>query len=172
MTLLYPGSFDPVTLGHIDIAVRGAKICNRLIVAVLDNPSKTGLFPVQARIEFLQDALGSINNIEVSSFSGLLAEYARQMSVTAILRGVRTSGDLESETRYATANRLISDGVETVFLPSTPLLSHISSSIVREAAQHIYAGNLSDFALCNMVTPQVQDALRKKYSVKSTNNKN
>jgi len=165
MTILYPGSFDPVTLGHIDIAVRGAKIATRLIVAVLDNTNKKPLFSAKERISFLQDALGHISNVEIDSFSGLLVEYAKQKNVTAILRGVRSPGDVENEARYAVFNRLLSElnNIETIFITASPSLSFISSSIVREVAFHIYSSNLNDTTLHNMVTPSVQHALSKVY---------
>ena len=165
MTLIYPGSFDPVTLGHTDIAMRGAKIATRLIVAVLDNTNKQPLFSTAERIAFLQDALGHIGNIEIDSFSGLLAEYAKHKHATAILRGLRSPGDFESEARYATCNRLLSaSNIETIFIPASPPLSFISSGIVREAA--LYINNLDDAALRNMVSPMVQDALKKRFNSK------
>ena len=165
MTLIYPGSFDPVTLGHTDIAIRGAKIATRLIVAVLDNTNKQPLFSTAERIALLQDTLGHIRNIEVDSFSGLLAEYTKRKHATAILRGLRGPGDLESEARYATCNSLLSsNNIETIFITASPSLSFISSSIVREAAFHISTSNLDDSALRNMVSPSVQDALKKRFS--------
>jgi len=171
MTIIYPGSFDPVTLGHIDIAVRGAKLATRLIVAVLGNTNKEPFFCVKERIALLQDALGHIGNVEIDTFSGLLAEYAKQKHATAILRGLRSPGDFENEARYATFNRLLSEtsNIETIFIPAAPSLSFISSSIVREAAFHIYSNNLNDTALCNMVTPSVQLALLK--NIKRNNGK-
>jgi len=172
MTLIYPGSFDPVTLGHIDIATRGSGLADRLIVAVLENVGKKSLFSVEERLAFLRKAFGHIKNIEIASFSGLLADYAKGENVTAILRGLRTSGDFESESKYAVYNRLLSvgaetgpesgskSGIETIFITASPSLSFISSSIVREAAFHIYTSNLSDDALCNMVDPNVKAALK------------
>ena len=156
MTLIYPGSFDPLTLGHVDIALRGAKLAKRLIVAVLDNTNKNPLFSAAERVVFLQNALGHIANIQIDSFSGLLAEYADQKNATAILRGLRSPGDFETETRYAVCNSLLSqNNLETIFITASPSLSFISSSIVREAAFHIS----NNSALCNMVTPHVQAAL-------------
>jgi len=172
MTLIYPGSFDPATLGHIDIATRGAKLADRLIVAVLDNLNKKSIFTVNERISLLQKEFAHIPNIEIDSFSGLLAEYTRQKSATAILRGVRGPGDFESESRYAANNWVLSasvqnggitHGIETLFITANPYISYISSTIVREAAFHIYSNNLCDSALLNMVTPNVQTALQKHY---------
>ena len=162
MTLIYPGSFDPVTLGHVDIALRGAKIATRLIVAVLDNTNKKPLFSTAERVAFLQDALGHVSNIAIDSFSGLLVDYVKQQSATAILRGLRSPGDFESEARYATCNRLLStNSLETIFITASPSLSFISSSIVREAA--FYIGSLDESALGAMVSPTVLDALKKIY---------
>ena len=162
MTLIYPGSFDPVTLGHTDIALRGAKIATKLVVAVLDNPNKKALFSVEERVAFLQDALGHVGNIHIGSFSGLLVDYAGRQSATAILRGLRSPGDFESEGRYAICNRLLSaSGLETIFITASPSLSFISSSIVREAA--FYIGSLDESALGAMVSPTVLDALKKIY---------
>ena len=156
MILIYPGSFDPVTLGHMDIAERGARLATRLIVAVLDNPNKKPLFCSEERVALLQESLGHVKNIEIDRFSGLLAEYATQKNAAAILRGLRSPGDFETEARYAAYNKLLSNaGLETVFIPASPPLSYISSSIVREAAFHIS----NNSALCNMVTPHVQAAL-------------
>ena len=172
MTLIYPGSFDPVTLGHIDIATRGAKFATRLIVAVLDNINKKSLFTTEERISLLQHEFAHIPNIEAASFSGLLAEYAQKNNATAILRGVRSAGDFESEAKYAANNWVLSahagdngsfSGIETIFITANPYISYVSSTIVREAAFHIYNSNLCDKALLNMVTPNVQAALRKQY---------
>jgi len=172
-------------LGHIDIALRGANLASHLIVAVLDNSNKTPLFSTEERMALLQESLGHIKNIKIDSFSGLLVEYAKQKQATAILRGLRTPGDFETESRYAVCNGVLSvalsgqhggettgaergvascsEGawgcnphlIETIFLTASPSLSFISSSIVREAAFHIS----NNSALCNMVTPHVQKAL-------------
>ena len=157
MTLIYPGSFDPVTLGHIDIASRGAVLASRLVVAVLNNSNKKPFFSTKERIALLQESLGHIKNIEIDSFNGLLVDYAKQKNATAILRGLRSAGDFESESRYAVCNKLLSNvELETIFIPASPSLSYISSSVVREAAFHIS----NNSALCNMVTPHVQLALQ------------
>jgi len=156
MTLVYPGSFDPVTIGHIDVAQRGAKISSRLIVAVLDNPNKKTMFTVDERINMLKKSLDT--QIEVDFFSGLLADYVKLRKADAILRGVRCSGDYESEARYAACNYRLSDGADTVFLSANPAFAHISSSIVREIAA--YSSNF-----ISMVTPAVRDALIQKVSI-------
>ena len=161
MTLIYPGSFDPVTLGHIDIAQRGASMANKLVVAVLTNASKTPHFTLNQRIAFLEDALGHIPNIEIDTFGGLLVDYARLKNATAIIRGIRGATDFENEAMYATHNKLLSgqSKLETIFIPATPSLSYISSTIAREAAHHIQANSLQNIALENLVTPMVKAAL-------------
>ena len=159
MTLVYPGSFDPVTLGHVDIALRGAKVADKLIVAVLDNPNKKPIFSVTERLEFLQDAFRNVPNIEIDSFSGLLADYATRRQASAILRGVRNAADFEQEAKYAVYNNLLM-GIETFFITASPSLQHISSSMVREAAQLIYANAYSDLALDSLVTSKVKTALK------------
>jgi len=166
--LIYPGSFDPVTLGHIDIAMRGAKIATKLIVAVLDNSNKTSFFTITERVALLKEALGNTTNIEVDEFSGLLVEYAHKKNATAILRGIRNPADYESEARYAECNRLLSQGdskLETIFLPASPSLSFISSSIVREAALHIYKNNYSEAALQKLVPLPVCNALKNRIKI-------
>jgi len=165
MTLIYPGSFDPVTIGHIDIALRGAKLGPRLIVAVLDNPAKDAFFTASQRMDFLKESFADCPNIEVDTFSGLLAEYARLQRADAILRGLRSPGDFESEYRYAAANRELTSGIETIFIPANPSYAHISSSIVREAAKYIYSSGPSDSAdsaIRKMVPAVVATALEKK----------
>ncbi|MCL2500533.1 MAG: pantetheine-phosphate adenylyltransferase [Defluviitaleaceae bacterium] len=160
MTLLFPGSFDPVTLGHIDIVRRAAALAERLIVAVLDNPHKTPLFSTDERTVLLWDALHDVKGIEIATFSGLLAEYAGQRNVTAIVRGVRDAEDFIGEARYAWHNRLF-DGTETILIPSNPAFSHISSRIVREAAEHIYPTGSDDSVLRKLVPDNVRTALRR-----------
>ena len=161
MTLIYPGSFDPVTLGHVDIARRGAKMATKLVVAVLTNAKKTPHFTLSQRIAFLEDALAGIPNVEIDSFSGLLVEYTRLKSATAVIRGIRGSTDFENESMYATHNKLLSgtQDLETIFVPATPSMAYISSSIAREAAFHIKQNNLQSIALENLVTPMVKTAL-------------
>jgi len=162
MVLLYPGSFDPVTYGHIDVARRGAKLADRLIISVVDNPNKTTLFSVEQRMGFLQSIFGDSINVEVDSFCGLLADYARCKGATAILRGLRTLGDFETESAYAAANALLSE-IDTIFIAATPSLCCISSSIVREAASYVYSSGSNESgeaAIGAMVPPSVQVALK------------
>jgi pantetheine-phosphate adenylyltransferase len=166
VTAIYPGSFDPVTLGHIDIIRRAAKLADRLTVAVLDNPRKKPLFSVAERVAFLHDALDGVEGVEITAFSGLLAEFARQRGVTAIIRGLRDAEDYTNETRYARNNRLFKGNIETLFIPASPELSHISSRIAREAAAFILPAGLDDAALRQLVPNAVRAALREKFTKK------
>jgi len=160
MTLVYPGSFDPVTLGHIDMVYRGKKLADKLIVAVLDNPNKNSLFTVSERIDLLKSIFH--DDIVVDSFSGLLADYVKLNKVDGILRGLRTEADFGTESQYAINNKLLSDGVETIFLTANPSLSFISSSIVREIAAFSNGQRLE-----GMVTSLVQERIVNKLKIQA-----
>lgn len=170
MILIYPGSFDPITAGHTDIICRAAKFAQRVIIAVLENPNKKTLFSVEERIAFIKEALRTKDTcpIEVDSFSGLLSEYALRKKADAILRGLRTSEDFEHENKYAVSNSALSaslgNQVETVFLPASPALTFVSSSIIKEAAAHIYKANLDDSFIAKLVPPLARAALQKSFS--------
>lgn len=131
---LFPGSFDPVTLGHLDIIRRAAAVFDEVVVGVLHNPEKPGRFPVEKRIEMLEKACTGIPGVRVTAFGGLTAELARQMDVRVLVRGVRGSADLESETAMAAVNRGLLPGLETVFLPASPGNTAISSTMVCQLA--------------------------------------
>lgn len=165
MILIYPGSFDPVTIGHVDIIRRAKKFASRVIVAVLENPNKQTLFTAAERIAFIKEALAD-EPVEVESFSGLLSEYAIKKDADAILRGLRTSEDFEHENKYAATNAALSESfgaqIETIFIPATPALTFVSSSIIREAAAHIYKNNLDDSFIAELVPLSARSALNKK----------
>ncbi|MCL2360863.1 MAG: pantetheine-phosphate adenylyltransferase [Defluviitaleaceae bacterium] len=167
MSAIYPGSFDPVTYGHIDIARRSAKVFGRIIVAVLDNPDKTPLFDINERMALLREAFSQDTNIEVESFSGLLVDYAQQKGIGTIVRGLRGSEDIAKEMPYAIWNRKLSTElaipVETVYFTAEPDLAHISSSIVKEVAAFVYPAGMSDTEITQAVPPIVCTALREKY---------
>jgi len=131
---LYPGSFDPVTLGHLDIIRRAAAIFDQVIVGVLHNPDKKGLFPVEKRVEMLKKACASIPNIRVISHSGLLADLTKEMDIPVVVRGIRGMADLESETAMARINHQLNPCLETVFLPAASGKEEISASMVRQLA--------------------------------------
>ncbi|MCW6035821.1 pantetheine-phosphate adenylyltransferase [Spirulina subsalsa FACHB-351] len=135
MRAIYPGSFDPITLGHLDIIERGSKLFDSVVVAVLCNPSKKPLFPVSQRIEQIRICTQHIPNIEIDSFDGLTVEYARLQGATALLRGLRVLSDFEKELQMAHTNKTLMDEIETVFLATSNQYSFLSSSVVKEVAQ-------------------------------------
>lgn len=152
---VYPGSFDPITLGHVDIIQRAAKQYDRLIVAVLNNLSKKPLFSVEERAELLRQATSDMPNVEVDVFRDLLVNYVVQKKAQVVVRGIRSVTDFEYELQIATTNRKLNENVETVFMMTNPLYSYLSSSVVKEIAQ--FKGDVSE-----LVTPEVQAALEMK----------
>ena len=135
MIAIYPGSFDPVTLGHVDIIQRGAKLFERVIVAVLRNPNKTPLFTVQERIDQIRLATRHLLNVEVDSFDGLTVNYAQMRQAQVLLRGLRAISDFEIELSMAHTNKTLSTQIETVFLATSNEYSFLSSSVVKEIAR-------------------------------------
>ena len=160
MTAILPGSFDPVTLGHIDLIRRGALLFDVIIAAVLDNPAKIPLFSVKERVDMLMTETACIPGVEVEAFSGLLAEFAKKRNVRYILRGVRTQMDAAYEIPMAQANSKLLEGLETVFLITDPAYGFMSSSLIREIAA--FANNFDDKILNQWISPAVKDALKKK----------
>lgn len=141
---MYPGSFDPVTTGHLDIIRRAAKTFDELVVGVLNNKQKSPLFSVEERVKILEEATKDIPNITVVSFSGLMADYARENGITVSVKGLRCSADFDAELVQAQYNHLLSDGeLETVSFFTRPEYSFISSSGVREVAS--FGGDLSPY---------------------------
>ena len=132
VTAIYPGSFDPVTHGHLDLIERGAKIFERLIVAVLQNREKDPLFKVGERVEMLREATQGWGNVEVDVFNGLLMDYARQKKARVILRGIRAISDYEYELQMALMNRRLRPELETAFLMAGEAYSYLSSHLVKE----------------------------------------
>jgi pantetheine-phosphate adenylyltransferase len=131
---VYPGTFDPVTNGHLDLADRGRKHFDRLIVAILQNEDKRPMFSVRERIELLRDATAGWDNVDVDGFDGLLVDYAQRMNATVILRGIRALTDFEYEMQMAMMNRRLAPGLEAVFLLPSEEYSFVSSRLVREVA--------------------------------------
>lgn len=152
---LYPGSFDPVTNGHLDIVKRAARMYDKLIVAVLNNKAKTPLFTMEERLALLRDACGALSNVEVASFEGLTVDFARQVGATVMVRGLRAVTDFENEIQLAHTNHALMPGIETVFLATSIRWSYLSSTTVREAAH--YGADVSKF-----VPPGVAAALAQK----------
>ena len=156
MIAIYPGSFDPITLGHIDIIERGAKLFERVIVAVLSNPSKTPLFTVETRIEQITECTNHLANVKVDSFVGLTVEYARLHNAGVLLRGLRVLSDFEKELQMSHTNQTLNSEIETVFLATTKEYSFLSSSIVKEIAQ--FGG-----AIDHLVSPNIVRDMYRKY---------
>lgn len=140
---VYPGSFDPITLGHLDIAERAAKLFDKLIIAVMLNPHKNPLFTVEERTELIRQATKHIPNIEVESFPGLLVDYLEKRGAHVIVKGLRALSDFESELAMASINRKMYAEADTIFIPTSVQYSYISSSRVKEIARH--GGNISEF---------------------------
>lgn len=138
-----PGSFDPVTLGHIDIIRRASKMFDKVIVAVLVNPSKQPSFSIQERIDFLNEATKGIDNLEIVSFDGLLASYAKEKSAVAVVKGLRAVSDFEYEFQMALTNKKLNPELETIFLTTSSQHMYLSSSMVKQVAS--FGGDISDF---------------------------
>lgn len=135
MKVVYPGSFDPVTNGHIDIILRAAKIFDEVVVCILRNNSKRYLFDVNERIELLEELLYDYDNVKVVNYSGLLIDFVEENNIDAIIRGIRAISDYETELQYAQMNKFYSKTkVETMFMVAQPEMSYLSSSIVKEIA--------------------------------------
>jgi pantetheine-phosphate adenylyltransferase len=142
MTLaVCPGSFDPVTNGHVDIVERASRLFERVRVGVLVNPAKAGRFEPEQRIAFLRDALGHLVNVDVDSFTGLLVDYCVRHGASTVVKGVRSAVDIDYETPMAQMNRTLS-GLETVFVVADPRWSFVSSSLVTEVAR--FGGDVSN----------------------------
>ncbi len=152
---IYPGSFDPVTKGHLDIIERSSALVDELIVAVLNNNAKTPLFSVEERVNMLKSVVGHLPNVRVESFSGLSVDFAEQSGAKFIVRGLRAVTDFEYELQMAQTNRSIRPAVDTLFFTTELNYAYISSTIVKEVA--FYGGDISGF-----VPPQVLDQICEK----------
>lgn len=140
---IYPGSFDPVTLGHLDIIVRSTRIVDELIVGVLDNSAKTPLFSVEERVAMLNEVVSGLGNVKVEAFHGLLINFAKMKQADIIVRGLRAVTDFEYELQISQMNRTISSEVDTMFLSTSLEYAYLSSTVVREVAS--YGGDISHF---------------------------
>lgn len=154
---VYPGSFDPVTLGHYDIINRTAKIMDRVIIGVLQNKSKTPLFSTQERVNMLKEVTAELENVEVRCFDGLLIDFARNCGANVIVRGLRAVTDFEYELQLAQTNRVIAPEIDTMFLATSLKYSYLSSSIVKEIAS--LGGEIGEF-----LHPQVAEKMLDKYA--------
>jgi pantetheine-phosphate adenylyltransferase len=156
---IYPGSFDPVTNGHLDILERGLNIFDKIIVAIMHNPVKEYLFTVEERFEMLSLTLKNLKNVEIDTFDGLLVDYVAKRKAQAILRGMRAVSDFEHEFQMALMNRRLNRDIQTVFLMTGLRWIFTSSSIIKEAAQ--FGGNIE-----GMVSPSVYQKIKEKFSPK------
>jgi pantetheine-phosphate adenylyltransferase len=155
VTAIYPGSFDPVTNGHLDLIHRGSKIFDELVVAILRNPEKNPLFSVPERREMLEAMTQDLPNVHVDEFEGLLVDYARTRQAAAVLRGIRAISDYEYELQMALMNRKLDPGLETIFMMPAEKYSYLSSRLVREVAR--LGGSVE-----GLVPPMVAERLRSK----------
>ena len=153
---VYPGSFDPITNGHIDVIRRGSKVFDRLIVAVADNPAKQSLFTKDERVDMIKEATKSFRNAGVDSFDGLVVDYVRRKKASVILRGIRTISDFEYEYQMALTNRTFAPDIETVFVMTHEEYSFVSSRLIKEAVS--MGGDVSSF-----VPKEVEARLKKKF---------
>jgi pantetheine-phosphate adenylyltransferase len=156
LTALCPGTFDPVTNGHLDVVRRAARLYDRIVVAVVENPGKEPLFEAAERVEMLEEALADVNGVEVDSFTGLLVDYARDHGVALIVKGLRAVSDFEYEIQMAQMNRHLAE-VETCFVATSPKWSYLSSSLVKEIAR--YGGDVS-----GLVPDHVVRKLKERYA--------
>ena len=156
---IYPGSFDPLTLGHLDIIERSARIVDELVVGVLNNSAKNSLFSLDERVSMIKEMTDSMPNVTVTSFNGLLVDYMREIDATIIVRGLRAVTDFEYELQIAQTNNVENPEVETIFLTTSHQYSYLSSTIVKEFAS--YGGDLSKFVPARFI-----DRIYDKYQIK------
>ena len=155
---IYPGSFDPLTLGHLDIIERSARIVDELVVGVLHNSAKNSLFSLDERVSMIREMTSHLPNVTVSSFDGLLVDHMKQIDATIIIRGLRAVTDFEYELQIAQTNQVESPEVETIFLTTSLQYSYLSSTIVKEFAS--YGGDISKF-----VPKEFIDRIYAKYNI-------
>ncbi len=143
-TVIYPGTFDPITYGHLDIIERAAYVFDKVIVSIINKPSKSNfLFSVEERLNMVKQAVECFDNVEIDIFEGLLVEYAQNKNVNLVVRGLRAITDFEYEFQMALTNKKIAHNVETIFMMTNEKFSYLSSSVVKEIAG--YGGNISEF---------------------------
>ena len=155
-TAIYPGSFDPITYGHLDVIERAAKVFDQLIIGVLNNYSKKSLFSVEERLEMIREVTFQYPNVEIRAFGGLLIDFTEKVNAQVIVRGIRAVSDFEYELMMAQTNKRLRDNVETVFFATSAEYSYVSSSTVRELAY--FGGEIDQF-----VPPSVRQRIVDKY---------
>lgn len=161
-TAVYPGSFDPTTYGHLDIIERASKFVDKLIVGVLENPSKNSLFTVEQRVSQLKEITKHIDNVEVMSFKGLLIDFAKTVNAKLVIRGLRAVTDFEYEFQMALTNRTLDEEIETLFISTSTQFLFLSSSMVKEVA--MYGGCID-----GLVPDLIKNDLEDKYNNRRTN---
>jgi pantetheine-phosphate adenylyltransferase len=157
VTALYPGTFDPPTNGHVDLIQRGAKLFDHLTVAILNNREKNPLFTVEERVEMLKEVTGTLTNVSIATFEGLMVEFARKQGASAVLRGIRAISDYEYEFQMALMNRRLAPEIETVFLQPAGRYSFVSSRMLKEVFS--FGGDVT-----GLVPPNVLKRLRGRIS--------
>ena len=155
---IYPGSFDPLTLGHLDMIERSAKIVDELVIGVLNNSAKNSLFSIDERVSMIKEMTESMPNVTVASFDGLLVDYMKEINATIIVRGLRAVTDFEYELQIAQTNHVENPEVETIFLTTSLQYSYLSSTIVKEFAS--YGGDISKFVPARFI-----DRIYEKYHI-------
>ncbi len=156
---IYPGSFDPVTMGHLDIIRRSAKVVDRLIVGVLVNSAKSPLFSMEERVRMIQDLTKDLENVEVRSFDGLTVDYAHRCGATIIVRGLRAVTDFEYELQLAQTNKAVAPDIDTIFFTTNLKYSYLSSSMVKEIAS--YNGDISAF-VPELVAERIRERMQER----------
>jgi len=157
LTAVYPGTFDPITNGHLDILARGVKMFDRIIVAILRNPDKDPLFPLEERVEILKDVVSRWPNVSVESFDGLLVDFARARGAQVIVRGLRALSDFEYEFQMTLMNQRLEPGIQTVFMMPSETYSYVSSRLVKEVAR--LGGDVT-----GLVPPDVASRLKRRFA--------
>ena len=160
---VYPGSFDPITFGHLDIIERSAKMVDELVIAVLRNSAKNSLFSLEERVNMIRELVKDLPNVKVETFDGLLVEYMREIDATIIVRGLRAVTDFEYELQIGQMNHVLNEEAETIFLMTNLKYSYLSSSLVKEIAS--YGGDISKF-----VPEEIIDRIYEKYNVRQGEN--
>ena len=162
MRAIYPGSFDPVTFGHIDIIARSAQIADELIVGVLNNKAKTPLFSVEERVKMLVEVTKEMPNVKIVPFEGLLIDFAKELDAKVIIRGLRAVTDFEYELQMSQTNHKLNPGIETLFMTTNLNYSYLSSSIVKEIAA--FEGDITQF-VPELVVEKVTEKMKEKRRV-------
>lgn len=157
LTAVFPGTFDPITNGHLDIISRGRDLFDRIVIAILRNPDKDPLFPLEERVDILRSVVGRWSNVEVDSFDGLLVDFARAQGAQVIVRGLRALSDFEYEFQMTLMNQRLEPGIQTVFMMPSEAYSYVSSRLVKEVAR--LGGDVT-----GLVPPEVISRLKRRFA--------